>query len=369
MARARSLKFDVYTFYLGSLSLILLIRQVENSMLFAILYSLIIHFALINTESTIRKKILSYTVKSLFFLAVLAIVQFIIMALLGLDVAKDLAFFNGMYSSASDSVGFFDLSAYGTNEYPYLRLLGHTDVKILEFGPISFFNVRSFIHEPSLSPAIFFMPAVVGLIAKSTSKTVVWTIIIFCVLTYSWSVFLVLAMTPIFYLLLKKRNFALIVFFFVVIFMTCIYILIPPDFGYQMDQLGDIKSESNILRLSSISAGLHAGIASLFGNSTLIRMPIGMLAYSLYYGGLILMFVYCLLLFYILRFSSMAVEFDLNQRVGISLLVSYTFLATVINEYGFLSPLSLVTFGQAYHYISTAYQKRLADSSTNCNTV
>jgi len=162
LSQIASIKYDGYAAIIGLLAVFFGVKNIEYSVLVTLLYSLLVYITLVNSSLALRQKIMNYTIGLLFVLSILAIVQFLIIAIFGVEVAKDLALFNDAYFG-SNSMILFDLSAYGSNEYAWLRLMGLSDAKIQNIGGVDFSNVRSFLHEPSLALSLFYMPAAAGI--------------------------------------------------------------------------------------------------------------------------------------------------------------------------------------------------------------
>jgi len=356
MMHVKSIRIDAYAAYLGMLAIFVAINKVEDSILYTLLYSLVVYFVLINSDVELRRKVIKFTSLALMILASLAIVQFFVMLIFGSVIAKDLALFNDAYHGA-DRIILFDPSAYGTNEYSWLRLLGFTDLKSYKFGLFEFFNVRSFIHEPSLALSIFYLPVVATLVTKCSSRFVSAVILVFCLLTFSWGIYLALAIAVIIKSIMSiRKRFPLMIFSFVFIALLFIYIFIPPDVAYQFDVDKEVKFESNLGRLMVISYALHKEPQLVFGNSDLIRAPLGMMTYSFYYGGAVLFGACCVLFFKIIKWASNINKMHGSQKIGVAMLMSYLMQVLIFNEYGLITPIGIITLGLLYRYLGDQYR-------------
>jgi hypothetical protein len=143
----------------------------------------------------------------------------------------------------------------------------------------------------------------------------------------------------------------MMIFSFVIIALIYIYIYIPPDISYQFDVDKEVKFESNLSRLMVVSHALHKEPQLVFGNSDLIRAPLGMMTYSFYYGGVVLLGACCILFFKIIKWASNINKMDGEQKIGVAMLMSYLMQVLIFNEYGLITPIGIVTLGLLYRYL------------------
>ena len=144
-------------------------------------------------------------------------------------------------------------------------------------------RMQSFAKEPSLNVIYFMLPACMAFLLNSRSS-LLWsnTILTFCVLSLSGSVFLTLAFTAVWWLLLRVTSVRFAVPYGMLIFMGA-FLFTVAYFGYQplldgiayIAQYGDFFSKTASLtdRSTGAIANLDAALASPFGSATISDIP------------------------------------------------------------------------------------------------
>jgi hypothetical protein len=169
-----------------------------------------------------------------------------------------------------------------TVEHPIalLGIHGEQDYSLLG-QPLA--RMQSFAKEPSLNVIYFLLPACLAFLLNSRSS-LLWggTILTFCVLSLSGSIFLALAFAALWWLLLRVTSIRFAVPYGMLIFMGA-FLFAVGNFGSQplldaiayIAQYGDFLTKTVSLTDRSAAAVAHmdAALAAPFGSATISDLP------------------------------------------------------------------------------------------------
>ena len=229
-----------------------------------------------------------------------------------------------------------------------IALLGITSEQRYSFlgQPLPLPRMQSFAKEPSLNVLFFMFPAALAFLLNSR-MTRMWgsTILVFCVLSLSGSVFLTLAFTGIWWLLLRVASIRFAIPHGMLLMMG-VFLLAIARFGSDplldvfadMAQYGDFLSKSSSVtsRTGSAVTNATAALVSPFGSATLADLPGPMLVNAAlaagWLGVLALLWFFTRLGRYLEAFDSMSWPWS-ARRLGTLLLVGSVATVLVFNDY------------------------------------
>ncbi len=167
-------------------------------------------------------------------------------------------------------------------EHP-IALLGFIGSQNYSLLGLPVARMQSFAKEPSLNVVYFMLPATLAFLLNSRSS-LLWggAIMAFCVLSLSGSVFLTLAFTAVWWLLLHVTSVKFAVPYGMLILMAA-FLLTVEYFGYQplmdgityISQFGDFFTKTVSLTSRTTGAVVHmdAALAAPFGSATISDLP------------------------------------------------------------------------------------------------
>jgi hypothetical protein len=181
-----------------------------------------------------------------------------------------------------------------TVEHP-VALLGIMSEQQYSFLGQPLGRMQSFAKEPSLNVIYFMLPATLGFLLKSRSTFLLGsTILAFCVLSLSGSVFLTLAFTAIWWLLLHITSIRFAMPIGMLILMGAFFVVVD-YFGLEpllngiayISQYGDFLTKTASLtdRSTGAVANLGAALAAPLGSATISDIPGPWLVNSALSGG------------------------------------------------------------------------------------
>jgi hypothetical protein len=265
-----------------------------------------------------------------------------------------------------------------TVEHP-IALLGFIGSQDYTFLGHPVVRMQSFSKEPSLNVVYFMLPACMALL-RGSGSSLLWgsTILTFCVLSLSGSVFLTLGFTAVWWLLLRVIPVRIAVPYGILILMG-VFLWTVEYFGYQplMDgityiaQYGDFftKTVSLTDRTTGAVAHMDAALASPFGSATISDLPGPWLVNSALAAGWLGVL---LLVWFLIRLGRQLDVFQSNsepmsaRRFGGLLLVGALATVVVFNDYQMGNYTGLVLLAFIYRTVQLRNQgaeaaKPLAD--------
>ncbi len=227
-----------------------------------------------------------------------------------------------------------------------VALLGIMTEQQYSFMGVAFGRMQSFAKEPSLNVLYFMFPAALAFLINSRAS-VMWggVLIAFCVLSLSGSVFLTLAFTGVWWLLLRVTSVKFAVPYGMLVLMGLFLIAVGrfgsdpllEAFAY-MAQYGDFLSKTASLtsRTSSAITNAATALVSPFGSEALADLPGPMLVNAALAAGWAGV---GMLLWYFIRLGRQLDIFDSMSRprsarkLGTLLLVGSVATILVFNDY------------------------------------
>ena len=262
-----------------------------------------------------------------------------------------------------------------TVEHP-IALLGFIGYQDYTFLGVPIVRMQSFAKEPSLNVVYFMLPACIAFL-RSSGASLLWgtTILTFCVLSLSGSVFLTLAFTAVWWLLLRVIPVRFAVPYGMLI-LTGAFLWVVKYFGYQplMDgityiaQYGDFLTKTVSLSSRSEGAVVHmdAALASPFGSATISDLPGPWLVNSALAAGWVGVL---LLVWFLSRLGRQLDVFHSNsaprsaRRLGGLLLVGTLATVIVFNDYQMGNYSGLILLAFIYRTMQLSNQRAEAASA------
>lgn len=250
-----------------------------------------------------------------------------------------------------------------TVEHP-IALLGIHEEQGYSFLGQPLGRMQSFAKEPSLNVLYFLLPACLAFLRNSRSS-VLWgsTILTFCVLSLSGSVFLALAFAGICWLLLLISSIRFVLPYGILIFMG-VFLFVVQYFGLEplmngiaaIAQFGDFftKTASLTDRSSGAIANFDAALFSPLGSATLSDIPGPWLVNSALASGWLGVLM---LVWFLRRLGQQLDIFHSNSRLlsarklGSLLLLGALAMVIVFNDYQMGNYAGLVLLGFIYRTI------------------
>jgi hypothetical protein len=231
-------------------------------------------------------------------------------------------------------------------------------------------RMQSFAKEPSLNVIYFMFPAALAFLMNSRT-TVLWgsTILAFCVLSLSGSVFLALAFSAVWWLLLRVTSIRFAIPYGMLILMGA-FLFAVARFGsdplldafFHMAQYGDFLSKTVSLTSRTASAVTNAStaLASPLGSATLADLPGPMLVTAALAAGWLGVLA---LLWFFSRLGRQLDAFDARtpprsaRRLGTLLLVGSVATVLVFNDYQMGSYAGLIQLAFIYRTLHLRNQR------------
>lgn len=257
-----------------------------------------------------------------------------------------------------------------------IALLGMMSEQQYSFLGLALGRMQSFAKEPSLNVLYFMFPAALAFLLNSRA-TRMWgsTILVFCVLSLSGSVFLSLGFSAVWWLLLRVTPIRFAVPYGMLLLMG-VFLLAVARFGSDplldafayMAQYGDFLSKTVSVTTRSDTAVTNAATAltSPLGSTTLADLPGPMLVNAGLAAGWIGILM---LLWYFIRLGRQLEIFDSRsaprsgRRLGALLLIGSVAAVLVFNDYQMNNYPGLILL--AFIYQTLQLENRRANTEGN----
>ena len=262
-------------------------------------------------------------------------------------------------SIGEDGITLFNNLGYEVKAYYATRLMGFTDGS--SFGnPVLFSRLRGHLNEPSLVAVLFLFPALSYFFINEKNKFAILMIFTFSVLSFSFTFYLLLLQALITLILIKRLPFIflrLTFYFYPLIFLGMVYSFIPPSYGMLADPSGLLsdfgsKEGSVFQRLTGLSYSVHTFLYQpVFPNFENVRSPIGVVLRLHMLGGVTfsaVAYIAYIKMTKMLLNTARQNSSSMWTKVSAIILVQFIAMFFTFNDYGFWTPVTLVSLYLIY---------------------